>query len=332
MYALLPNRPIIFVPTDFGGSIMRWPAIARELAHIVWRTLPGLREEVTRLVGPSRSHTAIKGDGRRFRVDHRAVLSAWIDALFCDFFAALCLGPAAMRGMVHSLACPEDPLEIQTSTLSPYEQGLDRTPPAALRVALVAETLLQMGYIKEVRALEALWRELHGEIDALFLPIEDNRLLKVPFADFLAVGRTLIQSLYRLPHSGLADTPWTAVHGLEMTPGVWNRVQTRAQDLVADQIFDDDGRVVVAAGIEAADLKEGLDARISRGVRRAILGRGESAVRVADRHYEPPTVGLSDSLTKSEVVESVVLQALLHRKHARSVPRRSHDTSRSLAV
>jgi len=332
IYGLLPDRPVVFVPTDFGGSIMRWPSIAHELGHVVWRALPGVRDEVTRLVGPPRSHLAVKADGRRFRVDHRAIFSAWMEEIFCDFFAALTLGPAALRGMVHSFAEPDEPQNGLFIHPSPYGLGLDEHPPAALRVALVAETLLRMGYTEEVRALQALWVDQHGEAEALFLPMDNHRTLRVRMDDFVTLGASLVQSLYLLPFSGLADAPWTAVHGLEMTPGVWSRVLRRAEDLVDDQLFDDDGRVVVAAGIEAADLKSGLSARISRGVRRAILGRGEKAPKGPEQHRVVPTSRISDPLLPAEIVESVILREVLHRKHTRRPHRRSNATPHTLAV
>jgi hypothetical protein len=136
-------------------------------------------------------------------------------------------------------------------------------------------------------------------------------------AEFVTLGESLVEALYTRPFTGLANAPWTAVHGLEMTPGVWARALRRAADLVNDEPFNDDGRVVVAAGIEAADLKAGMSVRIARGVRRAILGRGAAETRARDRHYVVATGRLSDALTASEVVESIVLRALLERKHAR---------------
>ena len=317
VYGLLPDHPVVFVPADFGGNLMRWPAIAHELGHVVWRTVPGVREEITSLVGPPRSESAVHAVGRRYRIDHRAVFSAWMEEIFGDFFAALTLGPAALRGLVHSFANPDDPGECVTIHTAPDGIGLDEHPPPSLRVRLVGATLLRMGYTEEVRALQGMWDEQHGEETGLLIPLDHLRSLRVRMEEFVALGESLVEALYTRPFSGLAGAPWTAVHGLEMTPGVWSRVLRRARELLDDEPFNDNGRVVVAAGIEAADLKAGMSARIARGVRRAILGRGARQAQVPDAHYVVAARHVAEALTASEVVESIVLRALLERKHAR---------------
>ena len=328
---LLPHQPVIFVPTDFGASIMRWSTIAHQLGHVVWRTLPSVRNDVTNLVGPPRSHTAIKAQGRRIRIDHRAVFSAWMEVVFTDFFAALSLGPAALRGLIHSAGDPDDPINTVTVLPSSHGLGLADTPPTRLRVALMAETLLRMGYTEDVRGLRDLWHELHGTLDVLVMPMDTHRSIEVPLEDFVDLGASLMQTLHLLPFSDLADAPFTAISGLEMTPGVWRRVGVRAQELVDDHVFNDDGRIAVAAAVEAADMKGGLSIRIARGVRRAILGRGETEPRIPDQHYVSPVQKLSDPLTKNEVVESVVLRALFHRKHVRRPQRSVHANPHSMA-
>ncbi|MEZ4465037.1 MAG: hypothetical protein R3F43_11205 [bacterium] len=272
-YDLLPGHPVIRVPDDFGEDLLRWPSVAHEIGHLLWWGLPGLAGELRQLVPTASRPWLPRAQGRQVSFDLEAAFAHWLPELIADGFAAMMLGPAALRGLAQSLGRPDDPGAVARLHAAPDGQTLTPHAPPHLRVALSAWLVERMGFLTEAEAVRRAWDRAHGAPELLWSPTLGGEQVPLPVFRFRIFGQQLLERFYTGTYASFAGYPLSAVTGLEMSPGTWARVQRRAQDLLADTPFNDDPRLVIAAGIEAAVAKPGNEVRISQGVRRAVRHR-----------------------------------------------------------
>ncbi|MCB9549816.1 MAG: hypothetical protein H6706_28755 [Myxococcales bacterium] len=314
-YDLLPGHPVIRVPDDFGEDLLRWPSVAHEVGHLLWWGLPGLAVEIRGLVPTAERPWLPHVQGRRATFDLEAAFAHWLPELVADAFAAMMMGPAALRGLAHSLARPDDPGAVVRLHAAPDGQTLAAHAPPHLRVALSAWLVERMGFLKEPEAVRRAWDATHGAPDALWCPTRDGDRVPLPFVRFRIYGQQLLERFYTDEYQSFAGYPLSAVTGLEMSPGLWARVQRRAQDLLSGEPFNDDPRVVITAAIEAAVAAPGQELRVSQGVRRAVLGIGLDEDPVDDVHYARRAGG-GRRLTSADIRDAIVLDAILGARRA----------------
>ncbi len=283
---LLPEGyPVVFVPDDFGEDLFRQASLPHEIGHLMWLRIPGLADEMRHATGLVEPGRALQWDGQQVRGSQAWPYSAWLPELVADALAMLLLGPAALRGLVYSFAQPHDP-EAVTFAAMTDEGRYDEHPPAHLRVHLGARLLHRMGYDQQVKPIVEEWDALHGAPDSLVLPTAQGQLIALSMAQALAFGGPRMEAWYTAEYAALDGLGLADFTGLEMTPGMWAKVQRRAVELAEGKPFHDGGRVVLAAAIEARALHPDRAQRIESGLRRAILGRDAEERRSADPAYQ----------------------------------------------
>lgn len=313
-FGLLPPRyPVVFVPQDFGKDLLRWPAMAHEMGHVIWRNVPGFDREVRKKLGLGRQSPLPYADSAgnlTFSFEHP--FSAWIEEIVCDVFTALMLGPAALRGLVYAFADPEDPEEVlwagatQTGAFEPH-------PPQHLRILICADVLERFGFREEIKPIVAEWQATHGNPERIFLPGTPNAIA-VPVESFMDAAHTLLDGLLNEAYTSLTGRELRSIHGLHLTPGMWAKVQRRAEDLRRDVPFNDDPRVVIAAAIEARAAGCTNHGMLARGVRRAIIGRNSGEKRVSKNAYAISKGTRGRGLTKDDVRQALILRDVIQRR------------------
>lgn len=284
---LLPEgHPLLFVPQDFETDLYRCASIPHEMGHLLWRDVPGLADELAERFGfePHRGIIAVRQGQVVGTLDQ--LFTAWMPELWADATAVLLLGPAALRGLVHSFQSPAEPQRVLVA--GAHHGSYDEHPPAHLRVHLAGHLAWLMGFDQEAKAILVGWDEAHGHPEQALVAVEGGAYIRVDWALLLDSGREALGKWYDAEFSSLAGLRLADVPGMEMSPGLWARALRRAEELAQGVPFNDDGRVVLAAAIEARARHPGRVAVIAAGLRRAILGRDMDERRVADPAYQAP--------------------------------------------
>lgn len=311
--ALFPDRPVVLLPPAFADEGKRWPALVHAVARTILRTRPGLLDGPRALLPGDERPWLPRLQGRAAVFDLDAAGRAWLPTLAADTLAVMMIGPAALRGAIRRLAAPDDPFEVVRVRAGADPRLIDETPPAHLRIELMAHTLTRMGAEGEAAALVAQWRRAHDHPDALVLPSLFGESVRLPVARAVERLAPVVDRLRDGRHDALGGRPLSAMTDFAMGPGRWSRVQRRAEAFVNGQPFHDDPRVAVAAAIVAADRIGGFGPRLSRALRHAILAAGER--RMPDPNYRPPSPRLDAPLTGRELIEAVALRAAWRRPH-----------------
>lgn len=310
-FDLLPRHPVVLVPDDFDQDLLRWPAVAHEVAHIMFRDVPGLARELYAMVPGAQWAGPARLQGRAVTFDLEGAFGGWLEEIFADAICMMLLGPSALRGMIAMFQEPQAPTDVLVAHLRP-DGRLDEHPPRHLRVLLAAWFLERIGYLIEPDALRERWERDHGRPDVLLLPTVERTLVPVPLVRFRVFGQQLLERIYMSSYDALAGYPLSAITGLEMSPGLWARARKESRKLLEGVPFMDDPRVVIAAAIEAVHQHPGAHTRIASGVGRAIAGIGTREWTVRDVHYDPLRRG-GRRLGAADLRDAVVLGALFKR-------------------
>lgn len=316
-FNLLPHHPVVQVPDDFDEDLLRWPAVAHEVAHIMFRDVPGLARELHAMLPGAYGAGPARIQGRSVHFDMEGAFGGWLEEIFADAVCMMLLGPSALRGMIAMFQAPDAPTDVLVAHLGPDGQRLDEHPPRHLRVILAAWFLERMGYLVGPEQLRARWERDHGEPTALYIPTTERTLVPMPLVRFRVFGQQLLERFYTSNYTALAGYPLSAITGLEMSPGLWARAKKESKKLLEGVPFMDDPRVVIAAAIEAATAQPGAHTRIAKGVRRAVAGIGTREYRVQDVHYDPLAKG-SGGLGRADIRDAIILGALLQRPGRRA--------------
>ena len=317
---LLPEgHPVLFVPADFERDLYRCASIPHELGHLLWRDAPGLAEEAADVFGYQHHVGLIAVRQGQVVGTLDQLFTAWLPELWADAIAVLLLGPAALRGLAHSFASPEHPQQVLVA--GAQGRAYDEHPPAHLRVHLAGHLCWLMGFDQEAKLLLAEWDRAHGNPEQAPVAVEGGAYIRVDWTLLIESGKEALGKWHDAQFSSLAGLRLGDVPGMEMSPGLWARAQRRAEDLANGVPFNDDGRIVLAAAIEAFAQNPALADTIAQGLRRAVLGRDMDEARVADAAYTGPK--RKRSPFAQEVRDALVLREILDspgglaRRHAR---------------
>ncbi len=284
-----PRHPLVLVEDDFEADLLRWPALAHEVGHVVVDSLPEFEKELQTIAGWTGKGELIQVVGGQLQGSIHAPFVAWRQEIWCDVYTTLTLGPAALAGFLHVFAQPDDPESVLTAATDGPSYAAH--PPAHLRVLITAAVLEHMGFDKEAREARVRWRALHGFSDTeteltdqeapvegdptltLRIPASPNVVLKMPESLAMQIARKLLDPLLNGPLQSLGGVCITDIPGLVLTAGRHAKVLRRKGDLLAGRPFTDEPSIVLAAAILAREAKPQEAPRISAGLRRAILGR-----------------------------------------------------------
>lgn len=266
---LLPNHPVLAVPNNFNEDIFRWMAVPHELAHVIWRSTPGLATEIRSRLG-LRQPAALLGERENVRELPARLVSAWLPELFADWVAVISAGPASIHGFDYVFRQPANPQRVATVYVT-RDGRYDEHPPAHIRLLTGCHLLRRMGFIVQADRLEAQWRAAHP-IERLTVPVANRR--HVPFrcdeiANYVSAYATM---LYELQLDALSGRSFASIPGFEMSPGMWARVHEDAGKLAAGAGFHDNARFVVCGAVEARWHQPEFAAEIRESTRAAIIG------------------------------------------------------------
>lgn len=306
---LFPDRPVVFLPDDFGDERLQWPALAREVARGLIQTLPGLATQIRALLGPTDPPWLPRREGRRVVFDLQAAAGAWLPVLAVDAVWTLMLGPGALHAIRVGESRPEDPFEIVRVRAGRDRRQIGTNPPVHLRVHLIGHLLGAMGFQAEARILLRDWDQAHGSPEALIMPSMFAQSVHLPMERAMQTFGPLVEQIRSAPFAALAGRGWSSVTGFELSPGLQGRIRQRTESLANRARFQDDPRIVIAAAAALVD-QRGASPRLIQQVSHAILGRGEQ--RDPDPNYAPGRVPrLGDPVRPREIIEAIILRAAL---------------------
>ncbi len=324
---LFPDHPVIFVPQNFGSELQRWPAVAHEVGHVVWRLVPGLAEEAAGLSPSEATAWLPRAQGQRIVFDVGAAVGVWQEELFCDLMTVLLMGPAAVRGLMHAFESPDDPEAALRVSVGDDGRTVGTHPPVELRVRMACLVLDRLGFDREARALRRDWRQVHGEGTTLSVPSLLGSAIPVPLETVEALAASMVTALLDHPFDSLAGRTLESIPDLPVGPGLWGRAQRRTDDLVEGTPFNDDPRVVLMAGVEAAARSIRTTQALTVQMRRAIRAIDEAPV--SDPHYTRRAAFDDGRLSGADVRDAIILQAFLNGGRGRWQPRGHVQSARA---
>lgn len=325
-FGLLPRGyPVVYVPDDFESDLFRWPALAHEMGHLMWRDVPHLSDEIHQRTGLTAAPFLIHGEAVW---DVRPCFAAWLQEIFCDVVGGLQLGPPALRGLVHFFSVVKH-AGSDDRVIGAADGRYDPHPPVHLRVLLVAEALRRQGFHEEVREILGQWHQMAGTVESYVLPLAHGEATALPADVLLAPGKQLVAAVMSGQYDALAGFPLTSIPDFSLGPGLWGRVTRGAQALLADQAPKDTARVLIAAAVEAQAERPSAAPEIAALVARAIVGAGETqsgeVARSRSQAERAPTgasphkaqartPALSGRGRRQEILEALVLRQALQRR------------------
>jgi len=242
--------------------------------------------------------------------------SAWLEEMIADAVAAVMLGPAALRGLIHSLAAPNEPERVSRARTDDGEVFAPH-PPAHLRVAWTARLLDRLGYAANARTLFEQWNVAHAEPSEIRLPVQGGFEASVPAQVLIEGGAALLEAWYAGRFASLAGFTIAEIPGFAMSPGLWARVRKHAASMLAGRPQHDAPRILLAAGMEAQARHPGPPERLAHTIGQAILGLESGERRLPDRHYAPRS-GLADRAALTELRDALILRQVLRPRRAGS--------------
>jgi hypothetical protein len=308
---LLPaHTPLIVVPDDFTDDLYRQASVAHEIAHLVWLRVPRLAAQTVQVMDLDvPPHLLVFEDGR-VRGSLHQPFRGWLEEIFCDAMTVALLGPSGLRGLVHSFARPDEPATVLVAHANP-DGTYAAHPPPHLRVRMAAQVLDRMGFGTESQSIVADWDRMHRSQDTIVLPCQGGVQVRVGEAVLLDFIAPRLEAWFDAELPALAGFRIEAIPGWIMTAGVWARVRARAAELVEGRAFHDDGRVVLAAAIEARRIAPDQVERIASGLRRAVLGRDAGERRAADPNYRRGKAHGHDHRLADEIRDALILNEVL---------------------
>jgi len=323
---LLPGHPVVIVPAKLGSDWARWGSLPHEIGHVVFGQFPAYAREVEEVLGLGAAPRApvAHGDGQGVDFSLDQVWSAWFGEMQADAFAALLLGPAALRSFIACFARPDAP----ETTITAMAQGawLTPHPPAHLRILWMVWLLERMAYKGESRGLLESWTRIHGEPDRVIFPAVPGGHIAAPLNTIYESGVALLDNWYAHGWRCFDGHAFSDISGLEMTPGAWGRVRRNALLLTRGTTVRDAPRFVLAAAIEAVGQAPATASVVSRAAQASIRGLEADEAAVVGGVQVEARSGRPGALAV-DLEAAIVLREILARR--RWPPRRAAVTGRS---
>jgi hypothetical protein len=297
---------ILHLPWKWLAELQRWPAIAHEVGHDFYDSVPGLDQELLRFVGL----TEMPGDARiidgRRGVDVRDVdrlVTRWRRELIADAFGVMMLGPAYAITTAAIFASPENPEQALAISVDGDEYEVH--PPGHVRVAAVCRLLARIGYGAVADGIERRWRLQHGEPEVVLLPTT-SRYLPVEDEPFIERAVSLTTSLQRKGFDALRGLPLSSMPGFDFGPREHEAsLRTRDAFLAGGRPRLADARLLIAGAVMAWAERPNEGVRLLRAARLAV---GRLDLPVPDDAVVKPR---SSSSLHELVRDAVLLDTLL---------------------
>lgn len=327
----------IFLPQDFFGRAVWWPAVAHEIAHDFLASTLGLEERLRQELGFLPFHQAyLPIDFQRGFSDAevRRVTGAWFEELFCDVFGTMMCGPAYVATMSELFAAKEDPRETLVVGVDPDGRGYDCHPPAHLRVRVGCAVLERAGFSRDATRLRKKWEtrnkyaQLAGEgaeaaIEWFLLFPTSEGYVRVAYEPFERAVCELAVRLYAGPIKSLGAMGLADIPGLDF--GIHEHeeaLRARATLLEGRVPRVRDSRAVIAGAVLASLDRPGAERSLLELARKAIPALGTWESRPDAYSARAGSGGAGLDLDAEALREAILLGEVLRRPGARRERRR----------
>ena len=203
----------IGLPENYRTEPWWWPAIAHEIAHDFYASLPGLEPELIDLLDLDSTQTGSITIGTE--TFNRYLYRIWVEEIFADAVGALMIGPAYLKAMIAIFRNPDAPKNVLTLPISNDGQ-IDVHPPRHLRVHITGSFLHRQGFSGEVREMVRSWDQEHGQPEELTIGMRHQQQ-SVALAPLISLGESIADQLYNAQLQSLAS------HRLADVPGLSGR-------------------------------------------------------------------------------------------------------------
>lgn len=305
---------LVHLPDDFATNVTLWPAIAHEVAHVAYYSIPGLADEVARLM-PAAPATQLFWVTQTLTTDHiDQLIAAWAEELFADIFGAMQFGPAYIIGQTTQFASLDDPR--LTAYVGVNGARYDEHPPAQVRVRVAAQALEFLGYSRAAHEAVEHWSKAHGGMRAdYFLSGIEGKLVAVDAEVIDEPVRQLTERIVEHQFNSLSGFTLRDLPGLAFAENQhYGAIRDAEQMLAGNQVTHLDAREIVAAVVYLAARGDQSPETLAAFLRSGVLGLG------VGEHIENPEYRTRPRQAAADPkawFEALVLGEVLKRSGAR---------------
>jgi hypothetical protein len=306
----------IGLPQNYRHEPWWWPAIAHEIAHDFYASLPTIEPELSQKLDlePSQPGTINIGTEAFDRFLYRI----WLEEIFADAVGSLMIGPAYLRAMTTIFRNPEEPERLVVVSAS-NDGTVDIHPPRHLRVHITGRFLHRQGFSGEARELVRAWNS-EQEIPQRALFVTPSNCQAFPIEALLTLGEQIADGIYDAEIQALAGHRLADVPGLRFSALHVRRSEKARARLAAGQPVAFDARALIAAATDAALDHPEMVQRINEATRMSIVGvgTGERPARVRALAAGAGVAGPQANRTR-RIVEAMLVEEILERRGGRQL-------------
>jgi len=313
------------LPSGFDRDVLRWPAIAHEVAHDFYYSLDSLEPSLhERLSLPY--EVSVPSSERELSPQWlRDLHGPWMSEIFADTLGTVMLGPAYVEAMRNAFRKPGSP----ERTAAVFQDGgrIEEHPPDRLRVYMATRVLHYLGRHQEADSVWERWEADHQNARFYYVPLG---------GDWVGLSDDHLHDVANDVVDALLERPWPELEGFQLlnVPGLAylhdeHAIVSRLIDpLGRGETVDADPRWIMAAAVLATVAQPALDDTIREAAARSIRGVGEP-MREPPATRRPTTSSpVSVQLRASPknptaLIEAITLAATLGDTHPRQKTRNS---------
>jgi hypothetical protein len=277
------------LPSGFGRSLWRWPALAHEVAHDFYVSLEPLDRELHARLRLPHEVQLPTSPGEIDGAWLRQLFGAWLPEVFADVLGTVTMGPAYVETMRRAFRNPSSPQ--RTAAILQDNALIDSHPPARLRLYMATRVLHHLGRHEEADALWEQWETDHADVTLYYLPL-GGQWLGLADEGLHTIADAVIDELVQGPWPELDGFHLRDIPGLAYLHAEHAEVERLANDLVRGDTVRANPRSIVAAAVLAAAAQPTLHDQILEAARRSIVGVGaEREEAEAPRRQPSGTIG-----------------------------------------
>ena len=308
----------IGLPENYRTEPWWWPAIAHEIAHDFYVSLPGLEPELIDLLDLDSTQTGSITIGTE--TFNRYLYRIWVEEIFADAVGALMIGPAYLKAMIAIFRNPDAPENVLTLPISNDGQ-IDVHPPRHLRVHITGSFLHRQGFSGEVREMVRSWDQEHGQPEELTIGMRHQQQ-SVALAPLISLGESIADQLYNAQLQSLASHRLADVPGLDFSSMHVRRAEKAKPLLAAGRPVAFDARALIAAATEAALDNPDKLPQINKATRLSIVGIGTGERKARVRALATGSVVGKGARTRPVAKSRRIVEAMLIGELIERHPRR----------
>jgi len=262
----------VFLPPNLIGRPHIWGAFGHEFGHALLAQLPGFEEEVQRAARLDPNHLAEDRD------PVYALFYYWIEEMIVDIFAAQLLGPAYGINFTQLFAQPQNPRG--TFKVQPGSHGIDVHPPSGIRLKVISEALLNLGFEIAADELAQVWEERHGTVEEAVISFRTGQRATLPSAILLDAAGRFFESVALTGLSSLNGRSIANIPSFNMTLAAHGEAVNLAGKLQQGLSITESVRRLLPAVLLACNAVDGEQPAVRAAIEQSITDfAGRQSVR-----------------------------------------------------